>query len=125
MGPGRHPPPRHPAPRPGTVLCRLDDLPDPGARGFTFGEGRLAFEMFVVRRGDRAWGYVNDCPHAHTTLEFMPDRFLDSAGLDIICSTHGARFAVEDGRCLIGPCRGQALTALPVAIVDGSITIAP
>ena len=62
------------APAIGTVLCRLDDIADPGGREFSFGRPPHMFEMFVVRQGERAFGYVNDCPHTHSPLNWLADR---------------------------------------------------
>lgn len=100
-------------------LCRLDEIEDGGARGFTLGDGAASRNIFVVRQQDRFFGYVNSCPHIGTPLEFMPDRFLTADGREILCSTHGARFEIASGRCLAGPCRGKALQAVNLRVVDG------
>jgi nitrite reductase/ring-hydroxylating ferredoxin subunit len=97
------------------VLCRLDDIPDGGAKGFpaaTLGSAGL----FAVRQGDRAFVYVNACPHIGISLDWLPDRFLSADGRLIVCSTHGAEFRIADGVCLRGPCHGDALEAVPVTI---------
>ncbi len=108
----------------GTRLCRLDELPDPGARGFVFGHGTKRTELFVIRRGDRVYGYVNACPHQGTPLETFPDRFLTRDGRQILCTTHGARFRLTDGRCVHGPCKGKALTPLSLVVHRGEIVLA-
>jgi len=72
-----------------------------------------------VRRGERAFGYRNECPHVGTPLDWIPDEFMDREGRHLVCSTHGAVFRVEDGRCLAGPCQGDALEPVPVAVRDG------
>jgi nitrite reductase/ring-hydroxylating ferredoxin subunit len=59
-----------------------------------------------------------------TPLETFPDKFLDQTGEILICSTHGARFRVKDGFCIIGPCEGASLDALPVQVIDGNVTLA-
>ena len=43
----------------GTRLCRLDEIGDPGAKGFRFREGEAVFSGFVVRRGGMVAGYVD------------------------------------------------------------------
>lgn len=111
------------APEAGTVLCRLADLADPGARGFLFGGGAARFDMFVVRRGGEVKGYVNECPHAFTPLETWPDRFLTRGGDQILCSTHGALFRIDDGLCTAGPCAGRALLPVPVMVADGMVVL--
>ena len=112
------------APAPGTCLCALDEIREPGARGFLFGEGKARFDMFIVRQGDDVVGYVNECPHAFTPLETWPDKFLTLAEDEIICSTHGALFRIEDGLCTSGPCTGKRLVPVPVAVKDGMVIIA-
>jgi ketohexokinase len=110
----------------GTALCRLEDLEDPGSRGF---QVRLAdgteVACFVVRVGDQAFAYHNRCPHTGAPLEWHPHQFLDVSGGSIQCALHGALFARDTGRCLQGPCAGDALSPLPVAVLDGWVSLCP
>jgi nitrite reductase/ring-hydroxylating ferredoxin subunit len=57
-------------------------------------------------------------------LETFPDRFLDAERRHLVCSTHGARFAVTDGYCVSGPCRGAWLRQVAVEVLDGQIRLA-
>jgi len=97
-------------------LCRLEEIEDGEGKGFVLGSGTARRELFVLREGRRLWGYVNACPHAGTPLDWRPDRFLDAAGDHILCATHGALFEIESGLCIAGPCKGDSLTPLPVAL---------
>ncbi len=123
-----NPPARRPevenVPAPGTVLCRLDEIRDPGGREFSFGTPPHVFEMFVMRKGDAAFSYVNDCPHTSSPLNWQPDVFLDYTRKHILCSTHGAQFRVEDGFCIWGPCKGDSLTPMPVRVENGVVIVA-
>ena len=112
------------APPPGYVLCRLDEVGDVGTKGFTFGSGRERFEMFIVRRDGEVFGYINKCPHARTPLDWTPHQFLTRDRANLLCATHGARFRIEDGYCVAGPCPGASLTPVPVAIENDDIVIA-
>lgn len=112
------------APSPGTDLCALEHVPDGGARAFDFGEGREPFRMIVLRSGDKVWGYVNKCPHFGVPLNVEPDRFTLFEHSYLYCSVHCAMFRFEDGICEDGPCEGDALARVPVAIVDGQVCIA-
>ncbi len=103
------------------TLCRIDDIADPGAKGFTFGHGTERQDIFVVRRGDRLFGYLNACPHQGTPLEFLPDRFLTRDGSEILCSTHGARFDIATGLCIAGPCKGMRLATIWLEVADRQI----
>ncbi len=79
--------------------------------------------LFAVRRGDRVFVYVNSCPHIGLPLEPLPHRFLDTRRQNIVCSAHGARFRIEDGVCVSGPCLGEALEAVEARIVDGQVVV--
>jgi nitrite reductase/ring-hydroxylating ferredoxin subunit len=104
------------------LLCALDEIPDGEARGFPAAPGGF-IGLFAIRRGGAVMVYVNSCPHVGLPLEMLPDRFLDRAGKLIICSAHGARFRVEDGMCVSGPCFGEALEGVPVRIEAGQVYV--
>lgn len=111
-------------PAPGTRLMAISDLPEPGAKGFTFGAGRQRFECFVLRWQGGVFGYVNECPHARTTLDWKPDAFFSRDMNALMCGTHGALFDPVSGHCFLGPCKGQHLPAFPVALRDGWVIAA-
>ncbi|HKO08214.1 MAG TPA: Rieske 2Fe-2S domain-containing protein [Alphaproteobacteria bacterium] len=102
-------------------LCRLEEIPDGQGLGFAFGEGEGRTLIFVVRQGKRVYGYRNSCPHIGTPLDMIPDRFMTHDKRHILCMTHGARFRVYDGYCFTGPCQGQSLARLPLALKDGQV----
>ena len=102
-------------------LCRLDDVPEGGGKGFWFGEDTARFGVFLIRQGDDIHAYENSCPHRGTPLDWRPDRFLDRDGNHILCATHGALFRIEDGFCLSGPCAGASLRALAVTRRSGAL----
>jgi len=105
------------------ALCRLDDIAERGAKGFSLTDADGPGEIFLVRAQGQVYGYVNSCPHIGTPLEFLPDRFLTRDRRQILCSTHGARFEIETGRCVAGPCRGRFLRALRLKVEDGVILL--
>jgi nitrite reductase/ring-hydroxylating ferredoxin subunit len=41
----------------------------------------------------------------------------------ILCAAHGAEFRIEDGYCLRGPCMGDRLEPIEVAVEDGSVVL--
>ena len=106
------------------VICALAEIDDPGARGFTCGEGDWPLRGFVVRRGDLVRAYVNHCPHAGHALDLLPNRFLTPDKALILCSSHGAVFEPERGLCLAGPCTGTHLRSLPIRIAEGYVLLA-
>lgn len=103
------------------AVCRADDVAEGQARSFIIGEGVARRDVILVRRGGVVRAYVNSCPHQGTPLETFPDRFLNHDGSLLICSTHGARFRVEDGACISGPCLGKALGAVALSVRDGFV----
>ena len=109
---------------PGVRLCTLDDIEDGQARNFVLEMKAGRFHGFVVRRGDRVFGYRDRCPHMGLPLAQELDRYLTSGGELILCSWHGALFDIESGRCVGGPCVGAGLTVWPVAVENGQIRTA-
>lgn len=112
-----------PRPPSGTFLCSLDDIPQPGAKGFTFRVGTQLFEMFIVRVGETVAAYENACPHAKAPLNWNEDVFLTPDKTQILCANHSALFRPEDGLCTAGPCLGQMLHQLPIYLEDTKIYI--
>ncbi len=104
------------------ALCRLEDIPDNGAKGFPGAEGRVT-GLMAVRQGPEVYVYENSCPHIGTPLDWMPDRFLSVDRQFIICATHGAEFTIETGTCISGPCKGDRLTSVNVVIRNGVIHV--
>lgn len=98
------------------VLCRLDDMADGTARGFSVDNGEQALAVIIVRQGSVVYGYRNRCPHTGINLEWLPDQFFDGSGEYLQCSVHGALFRPEDGYCIRGPCAGKSLESWPVSI---------
>lgn len=105
------------------VVCRSSDVEEGQARGFVVGEGAAQIDLILVRRDGGLLGYLNSCPHQGVPLETFPDKFLTTDGSQFICSAHGARFRVEDGFCVSGPCQGKTLRTLAFSIVDGAVVI--
>ena len=102
-------------------ICAIDEIPDNEARGFTLKIDSGEHEFFIVRKNDQLYGYINRCPHTGVTLNWQPDQFLNMDGDLVQCSTHGARFQIEDGYCVFGPCAGQSLKPVSLDINDGRI----
>lgn len=112
---------------PGDVLCRVEDLTDPPSKAFMlrFDDGEEV-EFFVVRKGEEAFAYLNDCPHQLLPLNWKDDVFLTLDQTRILCVMHGATFKIETGEVLSGPMPGNcALTAVPIVVTDGEIRLKP
>ena len=111
------------------VLCRLDEIPDGEGRGFELDQEEAerlaggALQIFVVRRGDRVFGYTNVCPHLTTPLDWVENQFMSLDKAQIMCATHGALFRIEDGYCIDGPCAGDSLKSLSLSVRDGAVAL--
>lgn len=102
-------------------LCRLDEIGPGTARGFVLGDGR---DVILVRsKAGVLMAYANSCPHQFVPLETFPDRFLNADATQLICTAHGARFRVDDGLCVSGPCEGKSLTPVAIDVSDGAISL--
>lgn len=108
----------------GVDLGPLDQIADGAARNFVLQMKAGRFHGFVVRRGDQAHGYVDRCPHAGLPLAQALDQYLTADGSHVVCSWHGALFDPATGKCVGGPCVGQALKAWPLSVVDGRLKTA-
>jgi nitrite reductase/ring-hydroxylating ferredoxin subunit len=104
-------------------LCLLSDIPDGNAIEIeTLVNGEVE-SLMVYRHGDEARAYFNVCPHAGRRLDYAPGKFLVRSG-QIICAAHGATFTAESGDCTAGPCRGDRLRVVAVAVIDGAVRLA-
>jgi len=101
-----------------SLLC-IDDLEEGTSKGLEAGNRYF----FAVKKNATIFLYRNSCPHLGTPLEWEEDRFLDSDGALIQCSTHGALFLIEDGRCIAGPCKGKSLQPVRFVIESGMIMV--
>jgi nitrite reductase/ring-hydroxylating ferredoxin subunit len=105
------------------VICPLHELADPGARGFTMGQGEWPLKGFVVRKGDIVRAFVNHCPHAGFPLNWHPDQFLAPTLAVLRCVMHGALFDIDTGECVAGPCMGHGLQSLAIHVRSGYVLL--
>lgn len=106
------------------ILCSLDELGDPGAKGpFTVDSPEGPRKIFLVRTDGQVRAYLDSCPHLFVPLEMEDDKFLDMTGTEIMCSVHAARFDPLTGCCVWGPCLGRRLTPVVVAVVEGLVVV--
>jgi nitrite reductase/ring-hydroxylating ferredoxin subunit len=92
-------------------LCKAEDIAEGKSKGFN-PENHREDTLFIVRKQDAYFAYVNSCPHIpETNLEWKQDQFLtEDDDPKIYCSGHGAIFNIEDGECVLGACLGDKLT---------------
>ncbi|QDI02499.1 MULTISPECIES: Rieske (2Fe-2S) protein [Xanthomonas translucens group] len=106
------------------VLVQLEQLA-PGSlveAEATF--GGAVESLLLYRDGDGVRAWLNVCPHAGRRLDWAPGQFLKSREGHLVCAAHGATFELQQGSCVSGPCRGQSLLAVPVAVREGQVFLA-
>ena len=103
-------------------ICEAGMLEE-GGRGvrFPLTAGGEDTTGFVVRYGGAVYGYLNRCAHVPIELDWAEGEFFESSGLYLMCSTHGAIYDPETGRCAGGPCRGGRLRPLTVTDREGKL----
>ena len=110
------------------AICSMSDIPSQKASGFQLlrieddGTER-PLSIIVVRWGRQVFGYVNRCPHNGVNLDWEHNQFLDANGTRLICGKHGSTFELGTGRGLDGPCKGQSLTPIALAVLDGDVCV--
>jgi len=105
------------------ILVCESGLLEEGGKGVRFPvtAGGSDSTGFVVRFEGVVRGYLNRCAHVPIELDWNEGEFFESSGLYLMCSTHGALYTPEDGRCAGGPCRGGSLRPVNVFERDGQV----
>lgn len=109
----------------GTVLARLDALPDPGALVVTPDADEPFATILVTRKGEMISAFRNKCPHAGYPLQHSSGRVIVQEGRYMVCAAHGASFGLISGECAGGPCNnGDTLERIAIVVRDGIVSIA-
>jgi nitrite reductase/ring-hydroxylating ferredoxin subunit len=96
------------------LICHLSQLADPDSRGFSIDIGDATIEGFVIQKDGQQYAYRNSCPHTGSPLDWVEHQFLDLDKAFIQCAVHDARFEMENGHCVSGPCAGESLQKLAI-----------
>jgi nitrite reductase/ring-hydroxylating ferredoxin subunit len=104
------------------VICDGVQVED-GGKGvrFTVQRHGRTQPAFVIRYRGTVHAYVNQCAHVPVELDWMDGEFFDLTGLYLICSTHGATYLPDTGRCVGGPCSGSRLVRLQIEEHEGKV----
>jgi nitrite reductase/ring-hydroxylating ferredoxin subunit len=104
------------------LICAAADLRERGT-GVRFTVMRYGQKQaaFAVRFGGVVRAYLNRCAHVPIELDWAQGEFFDLSGLYLVCSTHGAAYDPQTGRCRGGPCGSRGLIALQVEERDGGV----
>lgn len=113
----------NPEDAPARALPMLDALPDGGLLEVEAEIDGVAESVILHRKGDTVHAWLNICPHAGRRLDWAPGKFLMSKDGLLVCAAHGASFELHAGACVAGPCRGDALRAVAVDVVEGRVVV--
>ena len=104
------------------LICASSVLED-GGKGVRFPvtAGGDDGTGFAIRYDNKVYAYLNRCAHVPIELDWNQGEFFESSGLYVMCSTHGALYMPDSGRCAGGPCRGGRLRPIEVIEKDGQI----
>ncbi|WP_202844517.1 Rieske (2Fe-2S) protein [Luteimonas saliphila] len=106
-------------------LIALDAIPDGGFAEVEAAIDGDAESLLLYREGVQVRAWLNICPHAGRRLDWSPGQFLKTKNGLLVCAAHGASFELVRGECVAGPCRGEALRAVPVMVRDGDVLVDP
>lgn len=108
----------------GSPLTALDRLADGAFAELEADLDGDAESLILYRDGEQVRAWLNVCPHAGRRLDWAPGEFLKSRDGLLVCAVHGASFELQQGQCVAGPCRGQALRPVAVVVRDGGVWLA-
>jgi nitrite reductase/ring-hydroxylating ferredoxin subunit len=111
------------APAPGSLLCRLDAVPEGACQEVKYGDDEDAFRILVWRQGAQVRAWVNSCPHFSLPLNSQPDEFLMLPEGRVMCAYHCAVFRLHDGFCSEGPAQGMGLDRVPIEVANGEVRV--
>ena len=93
----------------------------PSSRGFIINVNNQEINGFIVFDGGAYFAYENKCPHTGAPLDWVEHQFLDADAALIQCAVHDARFTMDTGECVFGPCSGEHLTKINIIIKNDYI----
>ncbi|WP_222916553.1 Rieske 2Fe-2S domain-containing protein [Natrinema sp. SYSU A 869] len=101
-------------------IAPLADVPTNGTLRCEARRDRRGTELILRREGSEVSAWRNSCPHKpEVRIDPGPGAIVRDDQL--VCHEHGARFECDDGVCTAGPCRGDALDSIAVAVRDGAV----
>lgn len=102
-------------------ICNHNLLSDPGSRGFSVKDNGQTIDGFIVKNDCSYYAYRNSCPHTGAPLDWVEHQFLDIDDSLIQCAVHDARFFIDTGECVFGPCPGESLEKLDIVVQEDGI----
>ena len=107
----------------GLVVAQASDIPHGSSRKFQLSCGNETIDGFVINFRGRFYAYSNRCCHIPIPLDWVENEFFTRDKRHLICLTHGATYEPNTGLCIDGPCPGEYLNIIPVAVKQGQVIV--
>ena len=107
----------------GVVIAQASDIPQGTSLKFRLTCGGTLIDGFVINFQGRFYAYSNRCCHIPIPLDWVDNEFFTRDKRHLICLTHGATYEPQTGLCIDGPCPGEYLTVIPIAVKQGEIIV--
>jgi nitrite reductase/ring-hydroxylating ferredoxin subunit len=108
--------------KPSRLLATIpaDAIPDEGrVRRFTYLDGfSQPRQGLLLRWRGALYAYQDRCPHWSASLGEDGEIF-DARSGTLVCQMHGARFELDSGLCILGPCMGDRLEKFHIEVDEG------
>ena len=75
---------------------------------------RVHLDGVLVNTPSGPRAFENLCPHVPIPLDRIHDEIVSADGQHLVCQNHRAVFELPSGRCVSGPCEGEALREIPI-----------
>jgi nitrite reductase/ring-hydroxylating ferredoxin subunit len=109
--------------RGGLVVANAIDIAPGSARKFQLRCSGKTIDGFVVNFKGKFYAYINRCCHIPIPLDWIDNEFFTKDKRHLICMTHGATYEPNTGLCVDGPCPGEYLEVIPVAVKHGRVVV--
>jgi nitrite reductase/ring-hydroxylating ferredoxin subunit len=104
------------------VIAPLSAVPEDSTLRFEARREDRGVDCVLHRAGEEVMAWRNSCPHKpHIPID--PGSGAIVSGDELVCHKHGARFEEDSGVCTAGPCAGDSLDAIDVAVEDGDVVL--
>jgi nitrite reductase/ring-hydroxylating ferredoxin subunit len=107
----------------GLMVAQARDIPPGTSRKFRLTCGGTTIDGFVINFQGRFYAYRNRCCHIPIPLDWVDNEFFTRDKRHLICLTHGATYEPNTGLCMDGPCPGEYLDVIPVAVRQGQVIV--
>ena len=107
----------------GLVVAQASDMLHGTSRKFQLVCAGKALDGFVINFKGRFYAYINRCCHIAIPLDWTENEFFTRDHRHLLCLTHGSLYEPNTGLSIDGPCPGEYLEVIPVAVKQGQVLV--